>query len=880
MDHSMFTDLELQLSSERNRKYQGAAKIRLDQIGLHPSLSRQLEPQNVERLCEIFNKDGIRRLDIQNHVTAVVSLRHLQTALRDARVSTDELLTNPPEEYPYLHFPIGQIRCLHGQHRLKAGEELLAPSDQWWTVDLYSDDISPHLQAALVDEYSNEKAPSDGEVYRKIRQYQQEANSRFEKLWKCRISSNKNSRLDQLSSRTDLRAAFDALLPIPGLWNGMSIGSLHRVLALKCREEIVHYLIYVREFWSFLANKNRSQMMRIDAHTVESLQLLAPGVSRKDAKIVRGLVLGGEAFSAFDDSERTAIWEKLQRTKVVIPSLFTFFKDIYYLEACAHCVQRLVEVSDCHPTLSTAMRRILRSSEQCLIQTSDTAFRQESASVTEYEDLAYRQIWLYAMRHYPKMAKEPESSNRVAKPGSEKADEVVLHEMAVLARRLGFESPQISELVDQSPDRQIALAALLKARKLDRYRYNNDHMESLISRITDCFQVAVSTNQLSHNSTNTRETTKKDRCGLPRTLSQEQDSHFLFIDQLHIDELVTGGKVSSLFVRQCVYFAFFGKLPSSQRHRGFWGLPSSGVTSGLMSPLFVPNTRHDLDLHIPRDDSSILDDDFATFGQDVRHLQQQQREMVIEEIPGDAEERARHEAEERARLEAAERARLEAAERARQEAAEQARHEAEERARLEAEERARLEAEERARQEAVERARLEAEERARQEAVERARLEAEERARQEAVERARLEAEERARQEAVERARLEAEERARLEAAERARQEAVERARLEAEQQARLEAEQQAQREAEELARLEAEQQARLEAEQQAQREAEERARLEAEQQARLEAEQQAQREAEERARLEAEQQARLEAKTARLRPNDKLNEKQKNELD
>ncbi|THC93575.1 hypothetical protein EYZ11_006928 [Aspergillus tanneri] len=332
--------------------------------------------------------------------------------------------------------------------------------------------------------------------------------------------------------------------------------------------------------------------MRIDAHTVESLQLLAPGVSRKDAKIVRGLVLGGEAFSAFDDSERTAIWEKLQRTK------------------------RLVEVSDCHPTLSTAMRRILRSSEQCLIQTSDTAFRQESASVTEYEDLAYRQIWLYAMRHYPKMAKEPESSNRVAKPGSEKADEVVLHEMAVLARRLGFESPQISELVDQSPDRQIALAALLKARKLDRYRYNNDHMESLISRITDCFQVAVSTNQLSHNSTNTRETTKKDRCGLPRTLSQEQDSHFLFIDQLHIDELVTGGKVSSLFVRQCVYFAFFGKLPSSQRHRGFWGLPSSGVTSGLMSPLFVPNTRHDLDLHIPRDDSSILDDDFATFGQD------------------------------------------------------------------------------------------------------------------------------------------------------------------------------------------------------------------------------------------------------------------------
>lgn len=34
----------------------------------------------------------------------------------------------------------------------------------------------------------------------------------------------------------DICAAFDALLPIPGLWGSMSIGSLNRVLALKCDE--------------------------------------------------------------------------------------------------------------------------------------------------------------------------------------------------------------------------------------------------------------------------------------------------------------------------------------------------------------------------------------------------------------------------------------------------------------------------------------------------------------------------------------------------------------------------------------------------------------------------------------------------------------------
>jgi hypothetical protein len=52
-------------------------------------------------------------------------------------------------------------------------------------------DISPDLRTALVDEYANEKAPTDGEVYRKIRQYQHESNALFQNRWWCRLSPNK-----------------------------------------------------------------------------------------------------------------------------------------------------------------------------------------------------------------------------------------------------------------------------------------------------------------------------------------------------------------------------------------------------------------------------------------------------------------------------------------------------------------------------------------------------------------------------------------------------------------------------------------------------------------------------------------------------------------
>lgn len=135
----MYTDLELQILTERCRKYQGTAKININQIVPHPAVSQYIDTKNVERLCEIFDKEGCRRLDIYNHVSAVVSRQHLREALQVAGVNTTDLLTDQPSRFPYLHFSIGSIKCLHGQHRLKAGEHYLPSVDQWWTVDLYLD---------------------------------------------------------------------------------------------------------------------------------------------------------------------------------------------------------------------------------------------------------------------------------------------------------------------------------------------------------------------------------------------------------------------------------------------------------------------------------------------------------------------------------------------------------------------------------------------------------------------------------------------------------------------------------------------------------------------------------------------------------------------
>ena len=356
---------------------------------------------------------------------------------------------------------------------------------------------------------------------------------------------------------------------------------------------MVHGLTHLREYWSSLVRRNRAKLLKIDVHTIQTLQLLAPGVSTKDRATAKGLVLGGVVFSNFTQSERSSIWKKMKKKDNIIPSLYTFFQNMRYLESCADCMKRLIGFSQYRTTVKSAMRGIFKpadpASGECLIQTSETGFRQYSDRQADHADLGYRQLWLYAMRHYPNLAKEPTSDDRVAKPSCEKADETALYDMAVLAQKLGFDSRQITNLINQSPDRQIARAALLKARKPDRYRYDSDSFESFISTMAGFFSRAV---PIDHETTSEqidgREVRLNARCGRPHAKAQKQDRQFLFIDSLHTNEFQTAGKISSLFVRRYVYISFFGKPQSSFMHGSTNAANDHLEPESCLSPLFVP----------------------------------------------------------------------------------------------------------------------------------------------------------------------------------------------------------------------------------------------------------------------------------------------------
>lgn len=102
--------------------------------------------------------------------------------------------------------------------------------------------LHEELVRSLQESFPNDQRPSDGRIYRNIRYYQGSwigpRNETAEGYWWALLESKPGSRKgDYLRTLSEsLQRAFDALLPIPGIWAGMSNGVLHKLKAMKSDE--------------------------------------------------------------------------------------------------------------------------------------------------------------------------------------------------------------------------------------------------------------------------------------------------------------------------------------------------------------------------------------------------------------------------------------------------------------------------------------------------------------------------------------------------------------------------------------------------------------------------------------------------------------------
>ncbi|KAL5325404.1 hypothetical protein ACEPPN_006529 [Leptodophora sp. 'Broadleaf-Isolate-01'] len=503
---------ESRLDAERRLKYLGAARISLDVLRLYwdgTNVRREPSRQHVAILAECFHKEGCHRLELYNHVPAKISQECLASALRDSKVSAHQLLNDVPE----LTFPDEyKLDYLHGLHRIEAAREFLSETDKWWTVDLY------------LSEYSNEEKPTDGEVYRKIRQYKD--NFIFRQRWQARLKGTRAKNMITLLRNEEWTEAFDSLLPIYGLWDGMRLTTLHKIMPMRCPELIMNYLEGMKKFYSDLVEGDEHAMEKIDPATVKAIELRAPRASTRDAKFLSSEIYGGKIFSAFSGPEREEIWRRLQMIEGLVPSLRTFFCDVVYLELLTNSVRRLTQVPK-NKSLIEALRKRFTGVNQedglIRIQIAEDTFIRRGGSRADQIEYGIRHLFTFAMREYPSMPREPDKENLVQKPRAH-AVPAVLRCLADLASELGFDSDEIKAMQRLGTDAR------------------QTYPQSRPILVTSGPGVALA-----------------DRCGTPRVQSHEADRNLLFVDHLHDTRQDQGDGITSFFVRKSVYLAFFGR---------------------------------------------------------------------------------------------------------------------------------------------------------------------------------------------------------------------------------------------------------------------------------------------------------------------------------
>jgi hypothetical protein len=255
MRRARFIERERRIAAERILKLRGAARVKIEVLHFphEPKISRDVDDKHAEKLTTLLKAGNEQDISqFRSRIPAIIDQQQLEDAIAVSGISAERLLD--PRNCPELDFPAGfRLKCLHGKHRIKAAANI-HPYGRW-VVDLYLAgkgpclyrnelshvwlDLNDDLKTELIEEYSFEKQPDDGEIYCKIREYQISRNLYFENRWWARlyaISEHKAKNLKQILRYREFMHAFDLQLDIPALKWGMRLSTSHKIFATKCYE--------------------------------------------------------------------------------------------------------------------------------------------------------------------------------------------------------------------------------------------------------------------------------------------------------------------------------------------------------------------------------------------------------------------------------------------------------------------------------------------------------------------------------------------------------------------------------------------------------------------------------------------------------------------
>ena len=343
-------------------------------------------------------------------------------------------------------------------------------------------------------------------------------------------------------------------------------------------QELTRALRRIKEAWVQIVGEREDDQLRLDASTVRILQGRCPYRSSEDDAQVRMRMLSGEILPAFKaDDQRTRILERIRSIEYVIPSLHTFLEDTKYLEPCAKILKAILPAKSGR-SLSQHFQALYNSQTGIKIQKSEFDFEDRPGpSSLSSSWTSYRQLWLFALRHFPVMGGEaPRKRKARESAGSTGEQQRWWYELPALASKLGYRRVRWRYHDLRAADAQ-AIGDCVRSLVPEKYyRIDAKRMHQIVQVTCQLIGDVPPVKSTSgppeltsdHNSCGSD---ISDRCGRPYDDSLAADEDKLFFDYIYEQSYDMRPKryLTSFDIKRDFFHSFFGSSPDNlDQHPG------------------------------------------------------------------------------------------------------------------------------------------------------------------------------------------------------------------------------------------------------------------------------------------------------------------------
>ena len=441
--------------------------------------------------------------------------------------------------------------------------------------------LSEPNKRKIREEYLGATNFCDGDIYRHFRRCVLQGNHN-ENQWLARLSDSKRRDVLQLNKAADrdgpmreFRDCLDSLLPFPGLWPALHIGTFHRLLTLRCPEELAHYLRRIRETWLRICGHDSAVHSQLDAQTVKGLEGRCLYLSTEDTACVETLMAKREIFPfVSSQSLRTRIMAELRAINFIIPSLHTFLEDTKYMEPCAQIMKSILPYKF-RGTIQQGFDKSHNGQLSFQEQIDEMSFLNRSEASEDHSRWkAYRQLWLFAFRHFPEMTGFPPRRDAGRpRPSKLPLEHTWWHRIASLAEDCGYKNVRVLFPEVEDADVRMTQQFLRQARPSQYFRFDDGIFDAEVLRICQILRdvkakrIIVDKPHLSSDRESGCGPEISFRCGRPREISFYSDRQFLFLDYVYGNESEETTKrfLTTYAVTRCIFHNFFGNLHDFRR---------------------------------------------------------------------------------------------------------------------------------------------------------------------------------------------------------------------------------------------------------------------------------------------------------------------------